>query len=142
MDKREGVRNKIFRPESFVSKCRKTSQGTLLCSASEVLWKREGVGASIFFVEFFLSHSAEKFPGRESLSVSFISGIENVWTRGSIRIFRRIFLSHGAKKFHFVRELFSVSQVSGIENNLHFRGLSHYFLSRFLLSQRVGKYHR
>ena len=52
------------------------------------------------------------------------------------------FLSHGAESFHFLGELFSFSQVSGIENNLRFRGLSHHFLSRFLLSQRVGKYHR
>ena len=41
----------------------------------------------------------------------------------SIKFFRRLFLSHGAEIFHFVGEPFNVSQTSGVENNLCFRGL-------------------
>ena len=45
----------------------------------------------------------------------------------SIKFFRRIFLSHGAETFHFVGQPFNVSQTSGIENKLCFRGLRQNF---------------
>ena len=57
----------------------------------------------------------------------------------SIKFFRRIFLPHSAEIFHFVVEPFNVSQISGIENKLCFRGLRLYFLSRFLLSHTAEK---
>ena len=50
-----------------------------------------------------MSHSAEKFRrgGGESFSVSLISVTEKVWIRGggSIKIFRRKFLSHSTENF-------------------------------------------
>ena len=57
----------------------------------------------------------------------------------SIKVFRSIFLFHGAEIFHFVAEPFNVSQTSGIENKLCFRGLRQFFLSRFLLSHTTEK---
>ena len=70
-----------------------------LISGAEKVWIREG-GLSRFSVENYLSHSAVNFRGwRESFSVLFILGIDNVWTRGGEAVSRfsvHIFLSHSA----------------------------------------------
>ena len=53
-----------------------------LISGAAKVWIREE-GLSRFSVENYLSHSAEKFRGwRKSFCVSFILGIDKVWTRG------------------------------------------------------------
>ena len=57
---------KIFRRNFFVSRCRKTLQGnsSVLCSRKVPVAKKKirmRGGGSWFFVENFLSHSAEKF---------------------------------------------------------------------------------
>ena len=71
-----------------------------LLSGIEKVWIRGG-GVSRFFVEKFLSHSAEKLRrGGESFSFSLLPGIEKVWIRGGggIKIFRgKIFVSQCRK---------------------------------------------
>ena len=71
-----------FSVESFMSHSAENFRGgTLLCCfrkypvAKKFMVKRGGGGVSGFSVEIFSSHSAENF-GRESFSVSLISGIE------------------------------------------------------------------
>ena len=72
-----------------------------LISGAAKVWIREE-GLSRYSVENYLSHSAEKFRGwRKSFWVSFILGIDKVWTRGeggSIKTCAEIFLSHSAEK--------------------------------------------
>ena len=61
-------------------------------------WGR-GEGVSRFFVENFLSHSAENL-SRGNPLVSLISGIEKFHaSEGYVTIFCRFFLSHSAEKF-------------------------------------------
>ena len=86
-------------------------------SGSEKVNGSERGGVSRFSVENFLSDSAEKFRGwGESLSVSFISGIDKVWIRGG-----RQYQDFPSKFFcltvpkEFVREPFRVSLISGME---------------------------
>ena len=70
-------------------------------STSEKFYASEsGEGVSRFFVENFLSHSAENLSRGESFSVSLISGIEKFYaSERYVTIFCQFFLSHSAEKF-------------------------------------------
>ena len=66
MDKRGGGSIKIFRRKFFVSVPKifvGESFTVALISGTEKVWRRGGGGVSRFYIENFLSHSAENFRG-------------------------------------------------------------------------------
>ena len=88
--------------------------------------------------KIFLSHSAETF--RRGTLLCCVS--ENFWWRKSLWIRGRWkYQNFLSKSFclsvpkNFVGEPFSVSLISGIGKILCFRGLCHYFPSKFFVSQ-------
>ena len=90
-----------------------------------------------------MSHIAEIFARSESFRFSLLPGIEKVWIReeGSIKVSRRIFLSHSAEKLHLVGESCGVSQISGIEQIYSSEGYVNNLL-KFFLSHSTEKFHR
>ena len=106
MDKGEGGSIKIFHRIFFVSQCRKTRRGTLPCFRKILVSKnvRDKRGGDLrFSVEIILSHRTETFR-RATLLFCVSEKIwqwKGLWIRGggSIRIFRRNFLSHSAENF-------------------------------------------
>ena len=124
-------------PRNFVG----DSFSVSLNSGAENVWIREG-GLSRFSVEKYLSHSAENFRGwRESLSVSFILGIDKVWTRGGggreavSRFYVDFFCLTVPEEF--LREHFIVSLISGMGNFLLQRVMSRFSIlcRNFFVSQ-------
>ena len=115
-----------------------------LISGAAKVWIREE-GLSRFSVENYLSHSAEKFRGwRKSFCVSFILGIDKVWTRGGKQyqdFAPKFFCLTVPKKF--VREPFIVSLISGMEKIFCFRGYVTIFnLLSIFLSHSAEKLRR
>ena len=92
-------------------------------------------GLSRFSVENYLSHNAVNFRGwRESFSVSFILGIDKVWTRGGGRQYQDFpsnFFCLTVPE-EFLGEHFRVSLNSGMGNFLLQR-----VMSRFSIFYRI-----
>ena len=80
--------------------------------AKKSMDKRGGV--SRFCVDNFLSHCAENFRRRESLSVSLVSDIKKFGEGGNINIFRLNFFCLLLPN-NFVGEHFSISIISGTD---------------------------